>query len=507
MIEILISLIPEGLGYPLVVSAILGLLLYILLGKPSSMKKQKTSANHVTAPSSHDTDVLIIGSGILGSAMATVLARDGRKVTVIERDMKEPDRIVGELLQPGGYRALTDLGLKDCVEGLDEHTVKGYVIHDLKSGAQVVVPYPTDKDSGSAITGRSFHHGRFIMGLRKAALAEERVTYIEGTASKILEENDKVVGVSYKLKGTQDLKEIKAPLTIIADGCFSKFRKQLTTTLPKTSSHFVGTLMHHCPQYADNHAELVLADPSPVLIYQISSEDTRVLVDVRGDMPRDVKEYMMDKVYPQLPEHIKDPFADAIQNGRIRSMPNSFLPPAPVEKRGALLLGDAYNMRHPLTGGGMSVALNDVKIWRELFRSIPNLGDDKALSSALRMFHWRRKSTHAFVVNVLAQALYELFAATDVHLMKLREACFKYFKLGGQAVEGPVGLLSVLTPNPFLLIGHFFAVALYAIYFAFLDQPWYLKPLAFYESSLIFFKACGVLFPLIRSEFYMVMRS
>eukprot|EP00057_Strongylocentrotus_purpuratus_P009385 XP_011663859.1 PREDICTED: squalene monooxygenase-like [Strongylocentrotus purpuratus] len=265
---------------------------------------------------------------------------------------------------------------QDCVEGLDEHTVKGYVIHDLKSGAQVVVPYPKDKDSGSPITGRSFHHGRFIMGLRKAALAEERVSYIEGSASKILEENGRVTGVSYKLKGTQDLKEMKAALTIIADGCFSKFRKQLTTTLPQTTSHFVGTLMHHCPQYEAHHAELVLADPSPVLIYQISSEDTRVLVDVRGDMPKDVKQYMMDKVFPQLPEHIKEPFADAIQNGRIRSMPNSFLPPAPVEKQGALLLGDAYNMRHPLTGGGMSVALNDVKIWRELFKSIPNLGEN-----------------------------------------------------------------------------------------------------------------------------------
>lgn len=56
-------------------------------------------------------EVVIIGSGILGSAMAAVLAKDGRKVTVIERDLKEPDRIVGELLQPGGCIALRKLGL------------------------------------------------------------------------------------------------------------------------------------------------------------------------------------------------------------------------------------------------------------------------------------------------------------------------------------------------------------------------------------------------------------
>lgn len=53
-----------------------------------------------------------MGSGVLGSALAAVLSRDGRKVTVIERDLKEPDRILGEFLQPGGYYVLKDLGLE-----------------------------------------------------------------------------------------------------------------------------------------------------------------------------------------------------------------------------------------------------------------------------------------------------------------------------------------------------------------------------------------------------------
>lgn len=44
-----------------------------------------------------------------------------------------------------------------------------------------------------------------------------------------------------------------------------------------------------------------------------------------------------------------------------------------------LLLGDAYNMRHPLTGGGMSVVLNDIKIWRCLLQAIPDLYEDSAL--------------------------------------------------------------------------------------------------------------------------------
>lgn len=37
---------------------------------------------------------------------------------MIERDLTEPDRIVGELLQPGGYLKLIELGLQGS------HTIK-----------------------------------------------------------------------------------------------------------------------------------------------------------------------------------------------------------------------------------------------------------------------------------------------------------------------------------------------------------------------------------------------
>lgn len=70
------------------------------------------SSEIASASVTPEPDVLIVGAGVLGSTMAVVLARDGRKVTVLERDLKEPDRIVGELLQPGGYRALKELGLE-----------------------------------------------------------------------------------------------------------------------------------------------------------------------------------------------------------------------------------------------------------------------------------------------------------------------------------------------------------------------------------------------------------
>lgn len=70
---------------------------------------------------------------------------------------------------------------------------------------------------------------------------------------------------------------------------------------PEVKSHFVGLLMNNCPQMQANHAELVLAEPSPVLVYQISSTETRVLVDMRDGMPHDIRSHLVEHIAPQMP--------------------------------------------------------------------------------------------------------------------------------------------------------------------------------------------------------------
>lgn len=64
---------------------------------------------------------------------------------------------------------------------------------------------------------------------------------------------------------------------------------------------FLSLSIKNSAQFKANYAELVLGNPCPVLIYQISSNETRVLVDIRGEMPKNLKEYMVEKIYPQLP--------------------------------------------------------------------------------------------------------------------------------------------------------------------------------------------------------------
>ena len=111
-----------------------------------------------------DPDAVIVGAGIIGCSLAVTLAKQGRSVVIIERDWAEPDRIVGELLQPGGVKALTKLGLRDCLEGIDAIPEYGYQV--IYKNERVLIPYISEENE--CPEGRSFHHGRFINNLRNA---------------------------------------------------------------------------------------------------------------------------------------------------------------------------------------------------------------------------------------------------------------------------------------------------------------------------------------------------
>lgn len=93
----------------------------------------------------------------------------------------------------------------------------------------------------------------------------------------------------------------------------------------------------------------------------------------------------------QVPPQIYDAFIAAVEKGNIKTMPNRSMPATPQPTPGALLLGDAFNMRHPLTGGGMTVALSDIVLLRDLLRPLRNLNDAPALCKYLESFYTLRK--------------------------------------------------------------------------------------------------------------------
>ncbi|POY72811.1 hypothetical protein BMF94_4220 [Rhodotorula taiwanensis] len=516
-------------------------------------------------------DVAIVGAGILGPALAYGLAKSGRSVLLLDRDLSEPDRIVGELLQPGGCLALQRLGIDDALDGIDAVPCEGYQV--FWGDQSVPIPYPeesktmrwSDGSDAKKQEGRSFHHGAFVQSLRRKAQAVEGISLVEATVNELLEnEEGTIVGVKATPRKSDDGAEqtpldYRAKLTIVADGCMSKFRRALLPShvTPITRSHFVGLVLEDADLPSPRHGHVILGKrdlaapatdnsveenpdaPSlgPVLVYQLATHETRMLVDIRGSkLPpqRDLAAFLREHVAPVLPKPIVPSFETALDKAlsgdkayRLRSMPNSYLPPYPQgrDAKGAFLAGDSLNMRHPLTGGGMTVAFNDAVLLTQLLGGGEPVhdvhGDERGpvdleqwsdVTERLEEWHWKRKNV-ASCINVLSMALYSLFGADDENLEVLKTGCFKYFELGGDCIQGPVSLLSALKPSPSLLFYHFFRVAFYSIYCLFTSplasrSPGHKPPVWQYpeltlRSFKVFWTACLVFLPVLWGEVQM----
>nr|WNO03109.1 squalene epoxidase [Ilex cornuta] len=448
--------------------------------------------------SEDDVDVIIVGAGVAGAALAHTLGKDGRRVRVIERDLTEQDRIVGELLQPGGYLKLIELGLEDCVEKIDAQRVYGYAL--FKDGKNTQLSYPLE-NFHSDVSGRSFHNGRFIQRMREKASSLPNVRLEQGTVTSLLEEEGTVKGVQYKTKTGEELTAY-APLTIVCDGCFSNLRRSLCNPKVDVPSCFVGLLLENCQLPYVDHGHVILADPSPILFYRISSTEIRCLVDIPGQKVPSISNgemanYLKTVVAPQVPPEVYDGFIAAIDSGNIRTMPNRSMPAAPHPTPGALLMGDAFNMRHPLTGGGMTVALSDIVVLRDLLRPLSDLNDAPSLCEYLESFYTLRKPV-ASTINTLAGALYKVFCASpDQARKEMREACFDYLSLGGVFAMGPVSLLSGLNPRPLSLVCHFFAVAIFGVGRLLFPFP---SPKRMWIGFRLITSASGIIFPIIKAE-------
>ncbi|CAL9775580.1 unnamed protein product [Musa acuminata subsp. burmannicoides] len=491
----------EGM-YPLGVIAASILAFLLLLGIHGRWGKGRKAAGKRdsgrVAAGFGGADVIVVGAGVTGSALAYALGKDGRRVHVIERDLAEPDRIVGEALQPRGCLNLFELGLEDCVDEIDAQRVLGYVL--TKNGRSAKLSIPLEKYHVD-VAARCFHHGRFIQRLREKAASLSSVQLKQGAVTSLIKEDGIVKGVVYKTKSGKESKAF-APLTVVCDGCFSNLRHTLCSSKVDVPSYFVGLLLEDCQLPFPNYAHIILADPSIVLFYSISSTETRCLVDVPGQkVPSiangEMENYLKTIVAPQVPTELRDAFVAAIDKGNIRTMPCKSMPADAHLTPGVLLMGDAFNMRHPLTGGGMTVGLSDVIVLRDLLRPLHDLHDAAALCKYLESFYILRKPV-ASTMNMLADAFYKLFGTSpDEARKEIGQAYFDCLSLGGRFSSDSTALIGGLIASPLHLVIHFLVAVTHGVGHLLLPIP---SVRGLRGSARLISAAAGIVLPLMKAE-------
>ncbi|MGR9085911.1 MAG: FAD-dependent oxidoreductase [Gammaproteobacteria bacterium] len=399
-------------------------------------------------------DICIIGAGMAGATIAAHLAPKGIKIALIDQCFKEKKRIVGELLQPGAVQSLEQMGLRFLLDGFDAQPVEGYSL--LQGDEKITVPYPDH------FMGMGLHNGRFLQRIRASALHNETVRKIHGKALQLLEnEQHEIVGVSYRDSATSEIKTIHAPLTITSDGFFSNFREELSNNEKTVTSYFIGLILKDCEMPFSKHGHVFLSGPTPFICYPISSHEIRLLIDFPGaQLPRKLalQAHLDSNVTPYMPEGMRRSYENAMQEGGFKVMPNHYMAAKPIIRKGAVMLGDALNMRHPLTGGGLTAVFSDIQILSMHLLVMPDFDNTDLIHEKIEAYYRDRQQANANL-NILANALY---AVMSNDLLKM--AVFKYLQRGGSAAEESIALLAGLNRKHYSLIKQFCLLAVFGAF-------------------------------------------
>ena len=158
------------------------------------------------------TDVIVVGARCAGSPLATLLARQGIRVVVLERDELPSETLSSHLFEADALAFLNRLGVSERLYG----TGAPMVNHAEMRVEDVRFSLPLPQDVGDIGAIASVRRSLLDSILAEAAAQAGAEVRTWASVSGLLEHDGRVVGVRYTENGKQ--RELRAPLVVGADG-------------------------------------------------------------------------------------------------------------------------------------------------------------------------------------------------------------------------------------------------------------------------------------------------
>ena len=291
-------------------------------------------------------NVVIVGGGIAGSALAILLGRLGARVELIEKRTFPREKACGEGIMPAGVAILEQLGLLESVGGI---RFQGVVYHS--SELRIEGPFP--EIEGFPRFGLAQRRYRLDQALFQAAAATPGVQARSGVSvDRLLRENGRVTGV------VAEDEEHRADLVVAADGSQSKLRSLLGWNAPSSQKR-IGVRAHF--RLAEGRAQspwvnVFLLPGCELYVTPLPEREVGVAALALGsslDAP-------IDRAFREWRRSSR--FLTSYLDGAEQTTDVMATSPLGQQARrgsapGILLLGDAAGSCDPITGGGMAQAL------------------------------------------------------------------------------------------------------------------------------------------------------
>jgi 2-polyprenyl-6-methoxyphenol hydroxylase-like FAD-dependent oxidoreductase len=320
-----------------------------------------------------DYDLVIVGGGIGGSALAAVMAKAGRSVLLLEQSETYQDRVRGEWISPWGVGEVKRLGLYDLLMGAGGHHLTRHVTYDehVDPAVAEAAPLPLgmfrEGVPGPLCIGHP-HHCQTLFDAAGAAGAEilrgVRVTEAVG--------GDKP-SVTFEVGG--ETRTVSARLVVGADGRTSQVREAAGIVLHQDTPHhwFAGLLVEGVEEWPDDLQAIGTEGDFGFLAFPQGGGRVRVYGGYALDEAKRFKG-------PDGPQRFLEAFAMEcapanrhIAAGRPAGPLFSYInadswtdePFAP----GVVLVGDAAGWNDPIIGLGLSITYRDVRIVSDILKA------------------------------------------------------------------------------------------------------------------------------------------
>ena len=307
-------------------------------------------------------DVLVAGAGPAGSAAATLLARAGFSVVLIDRASFPRDKPCSEYMSPEAVRILARLGVLEILErsgafpleGMKLFGPRGATAHGKFGGAGA--PF---RSTGLSVSRRILDHELLVTAREAGAIIRERTSIEE-----LLYEGGVVAGAVVLDRTSQQRHCLKARLTVGADGLRSLVARRLGTRQQGARRRIA--LVAHVTGVAQMgaSAELHFGERGYIGLNQIGQNQTNVAVVVpaeRASGARSGIESFFDETlrdFPQVHERVRA--GEVVR--RILATGPFAVRSSRIVAHGAMLVGDAADFFDPATGDGIYSALTGAEL-------------------------------------------------------------------------------------------------------------------------------------------------